>query len=701
MRIKHNTAIVLALLLSAGAGRASSISQTQAYGNFETAGVIIRVDGMDFDETATVEYKRSSDPDYVWGHGLVRYDGNHMATSLFGLAPNTSYDLRITLHDPDGVTGTNPVTATISTRPEYALPTPLRVVNVANQTELNAAVTGAQPGDEIRLAAGTYPDGIHVYNRSGTSDHPIVFTSQGTAKPLINGNSDGGIELEGSGHLVLDDLEVHNEAGDGIYIRGSHHVVVRRCYVHDSRPGDYTSNIFICHSEESVPPYAGNYLILDNVIGDDDHDAVEEDQGPGPSYVNVQGQSYFGIRCDYQPGGFLTVRGNVIYGVVDGIHPTGDEGQVPVMGPDDPNVLNTWRDQNLDLYDNVIYDCKDDCIECDGHMVNGRIFRNRLGKCENAITVSPFYPGPLFVLRNSAHGFHQNCIKQNTGVAGISRNVLFYHNTFREKARSNPPHCGDEHCLYRGEPAYQQQFTYHNNIFYARGRVYNGDLYNSGQYHRYDVFDHNLMYSTRQTDPTYAYKWVCAHGDPLNNTRYADLASFRAATGQESHGVWGDPLLDTTLLAGYPVNSKLQDLRITAGSPAIDQGTPIAGINDSYFGSAPDIGAYEHGGAGVEAGPDEIGPTPDLRLEPSRPNPFAHRTMISYFNRLPGRISLTVFNAAGQKIKVLADQHQRAGWHRTAWDGRNEANRRVGAGIYFVALNAGMVSQRLRLVVVR
>jgi hypothetical protein len=568
----------------------------KTYGNFETAGIIIKVDNMNFNETATIEYRKAGEANYRQGHPFVRYDGNHMATSLFGLDLNSTYEIKITLTDPDGAFGANPTFTTVKTKKEYALPKPIRVVNVSTQSQLNAAINAAKPGDEIRLAAGTYASGIYLVGaKSGTATNPITITSQGTAKPVIKGTADGAIQIEQTSYYVFNNLEVHNELGDGFYIRGCHDIVIRKCYVHDSLAGDYTNNIYICHGEEASPAYSGNHLIIDNKIGDDVHAAMDEHQGPGPTNENVTGQSYFGIHMEYQPGAFTTIRGNTIYGTVDGIHCNGDEGGDPVLGPDDLNVLDTWRDQNLDVYDNVIYDVKDDAIECDGHQVNGRIFRNRLGKCENAFSVAPFYPGPLFILRNYMHGFHQGCLKQNTGVSGIFRKVFFYHNTVMEKTRDANPSGDTENCLYRGEPALQQEFVYKNNIFYARGRVYNGDMYTEDNYHKDDVFDYNLMYSTRQTDTTTAFKWVCEYGDPLNNTRYGDLTSFRAAVNQEAHGKWGNPQLQTTPLKGYPANSKLLDLRIKAGSPAVNSGVLIPGINDKFKGTAPDIGAYEVG----------------------------------------------------------------------------------------------------------
>lgn len=577
----------------------SSISEVKTYGNFETAGLIIKVEGMDFDESATIEYRKTGDITYKRGHDFVRYDGNHMATSLFGLAPGNSYEARITLLDPDGTTGVNPCVASVTTKAEYSLPIPLRTVKVINQKQLDAAINNALPGDEIRLAAGTYGAGVHIFgSASGTASNPVVLTSQGTAKPVIKGTGDGGIQVEGASYLVFNNLEVHNEKGDGITFRGCHDIVVRQCNVHDSRPGDYTANIAILHGDESSPAYAGNYLIINNRIGDNVHNTVNENQGPGPSNVNVPGQSYFGVYVAYQPGAFLTIRGNILHGVVDGIHCCGDEGEAPVLGPDDLDALDTWRDQNLDLYDNVIYDCKDDGVECDGHMVNGRVFRNRIGKCQNAISVAPFYPGPLFVLRNLIHGFNEGCLKQNTGVEGVTRKVFFYHNTVMEKPRGTGVQSGNWNCLYLGEPALQRDFVYLNNIFYARGRVVNGDMYTEDNYHSNNVFDHDLMYSARQTDKAVAYKWVCEYGDPLNNTRYADLPEFRAGVHQEMNGKWGDPLLRTSRLTGYPTNSKLLDLSLRPGSPAIDSGVLIPGINDDYSGLAPDLGAREGAAAG-------------------------------------------------------------------------------------------------------
>jgi hypothetical protein len=76
------------------AAATSSISEIKTYGSFETAGVIIKVEGMDFIESATIEYRKAGTIAFRRGHDFIRYDGNHMATSLFGLAKGSPYDLR-------------------------------------------------------------------------------------------------------------------------------------------------------------------------------------------------------------------------------------------------------------------------------------------------------------------------------------------------------------------------------------------------------------------------------------------------------------------------------------------------------------------------------------------------------------------------------------------------------------------------------
>ncbi|OYV02697.1 hypothetical protein CGW93_04240, partial [candidate division bacterium WOR-3 4484_18] len=60
------------------------------------------------------------------------------------------------------------------------------------------------------------------------------------------------------------------------------------------------------------------------------------------------------------------------------------------------------------------------------------------------------------------------------------------------------------------------------------------------------------------------------------------------------------------------------------------------------------------------------------KLSESYPNPFSTYTMIEYFLPTKSRVTLTIYNIAGEVMKVLVNELQKAGTYRVYWDGTNE-----------------------------
>ena len=71
----------------------------------------------------------------------------------------------------------------------YTLPTPLRTVNVANSTQLTAAIADATPGDRIVLANGTYTSGMSIKGVDGTAANPIVFVAANSRQAIVSGST--------------------------------------------------------------------------------------------------------------------------------------------------------------------------------------------------------------------------------------------------------------------------------------------------------------------------------------------------------------------------------------------------------------------------------------------------------------------------------------------------------------------------------
>lgn len=94
------------------------------------------------------------------------------------------------------------------------------------------------------------------------------------------------------------------------------------------------------------------------------------------------------------------------------------------------------------------------------------------------------------------------------------------------------------------------------------------------------------------------------------------------------------------------------------------------------------------GAAGVDPG-DGAQPEAGLRLGQSYPNPFSPSTTIRYSLPARSHVRLGVYDVAGREVAVIQDGVQTAGSHEARWDGAGRDGMPLGAGVYFVRLDAG------------
>ncbi|KPK10603.1 MAG: hypothetical protein AMJ68_08565 [Acidithiobacillales bacterium SG8_45] len=485
---------------------------------YETAGIIVKSNA----EKISLELKEGGR--FQAAHPFVRYDQNHLASSLFGLVPDTEYKIRLG--------GT--VERTFRTKPEFVLPPATRVVNVTDLRTLQDAVNVAEPGTTILVAPGTY-QGTLTIRRSGTPGHPIVI--RGDLPAIDARGHETGILIENAHHIVLDSLQVRNAEKHGVYLLRASHCVVQFLQIYDN--GSW--NLIISKGGER----AGRHLVQYNHIADLKHGRFRFD------YREQKDVTYYGIIQDNQGGWGSTIRGNLVEGHVDGISPSGDEHDLKHISESHPDILSKWVNREVDIYDNVIVEQRDDGIEADGVCVNMRIFRNRVRRAQNATTIAPVGPGPVFFVRNLLTEYNESGVKFNTAPGrGLIRNVYYYHNTFV------PWEYNLEGILtlWAGTPS--KNIVFRNNIFTGRLRAFSFQ----GVAHRPDM-DYDL--------------WL-ARGIKKAKRRFE-----KAQLPWEMHGVFADPNLSSAYVP-------------RAGSPAIDNAVRLPGINNNYFGAGPDLGAIEY-----------------------------------------------------------------------------------------------------------
>lgn len=68
------------------------------------------------------------------------------------------------------------------------------------------------------------------------------------------------------------------------------------------------------------------------------------------------------------------------------------------------------------------------------------------------------------------------------------------------------------------------------------------------------------------------------------------------------------------------------------------------------------------------------------------PNPFNPETRITFQLPTDARVSLTVYNLQGQRVRILFERHAQSGYYSAVWDGRREDGGAVASGIYLARL---------------
>ncbi len=99
--------------------------------------------------------------------------------------------------------------------------------------------------------------------------------------------------------------------------------------------------------------------------------------------------------------------------------------------------------------------------------------------------------------------------------------------------------------------------------------------------------------------------------------------------------------------------------------------------------------------AGVD--PDDPSVLPAaIELAQNYPNPFNPATSIGFELNQAARISLEIYNIAGQRVRTLLDAWVEAGLTTLTWDGRDHANEPVASGVYLYRVTADSGANQVR-----
>ncbi len=151
-----------------------------------------------------------------------------------------------------------------------------------------------------------------------------------------------------------------------------------------------------------------------------------------------------------------------------------------------------------------------------------------------------------------------------------------------------------------------------------------------------------------------------------------------------------DPLRDNLNADPYYCDVAQGNYTLDAASPALD-------IHNAC-GST--MGAFGTGCTIVAA--DPLPSAARFALVGAVPNPFNPRTILRFGLETPGRVDLTVYNAAGRVVRhLLRREELRAGSHDALWNGKDDLGQDVSSGVYFARLVSEGRSAMVKMALVR
>ena len=193
--------------------------------------------------------------------------------------------------------------------------------------------------------------------------------------------------------------------------------------------------------------------------------------------------------------------------------------------------------------------------------------------------------------------------------------------------------------------------------------------------------------------------------------------SLRKVYGDGQEGTVGDQLAEPFVVSvsdedGAAIAGAVVTFSVTAGGGTLSNTTATTDANGQAtttltLGSEPGTNTVEAAVEGLESvtftatgeesllagffdffwgGGKRVALPDSTQLLQNAPNPFNSQTVLSYFLLEPGPVCLEVFALSGQRVAILHQGLQKAGYHRLHWDGRDDAGHSVASGTYLYRL---------------
>lgn len=531
---------------------------------------------------------------------LLSYEiPNCVSGSVLNLEPDTVYEIRLELKDPDGVEGEAVQNVSLKTRAVPERPSGGEIRHVYPEdykgekeapaySSIMHAVNGfnpiwdnfqtlhynsAPPGTIVLLHGGTYQIDLQHYREpvhqrwltgeifltaNGQPDAPVAIVAAGDGEVIIDGNGAHTLfNVRSADYLYFEGLTIRNTniaffAGyQGERGGGAKGLTIRNCWIEN-----------VVYGVLAEDGRSEDFYIADNVI---------LGRNPGDRFNPESGGAYGRTEAGYAvnlSGAGHVIENNYAANFWDGMNVFTNALPDPAFGQ---------QARAIDFHNNVIFNSTDNHLETDGGYANIRVQRNWMINVMSPDTsTQPNYVGPTYYIRNIFWNGRGGSALKPDGRAPV---LIFLHNTMTSGMVF--PKVGT--------------VDMRNNLFLAPAEK--------------STDKHTRIASLPEASPhrTIDYnayrEGMAGNVFKIGRDSFGKLEEVKAQTEVEAHGV---SVPDYSVVNApeppYAISNYSPLVSIigldpspSQNSPLIDAAAVIPAINEDYAGAGPDIGAIEKG----------------------------------------------------------------------------------------------------------
>lgn len=432
---------------------------------------------------------------------------------------------------------------------------------------INSAINIAVAGDTVFLLPGIFKQVVKFISKNGAAEKPIYLYGfyndlshpsiiDGGAVAPSNSASNYWMQIQNSSWIEIGNIVFQNGWTDPVQIKNSSYLTFHGCNFYGGKRVINASGSNTHHIlvENCLWDQGGNYLWT-LVTGTDGIDAWTSMHDGAMQYYNGSMINFSGT------GGSVVIRNNTIKNAFNGIRWTAQKGY----------------DSNIEIYNNSVSNIRDNDFEPEYYTYNLHIYHNHSHNIHKTMSVDHVNGGLIYYYGNlvtsNKDSWSNSIATSYWKVYGDASGNLSY-----PMYAFNNSFCGVGKAFAMDQNTVAKQVKHFNNAYYFTGsRGWMLDYWDST-----DVFDYDIS----------------------NKDWAANIKNH----SQEAHGKYTDVKF---------VDAQNFDLRLQAGSPAIDGGKvmslPEFAWTQTYKGAAPDIGAYE-GNNLIEGPPFRFITSPELKI---------------------------------------------------------------------------------------